>query len=160
MRKGMFKLSRFLLIRQFSYNIMESPYFMNKRMTRSQANGEIKSENDFNMNKLQQNSTNMNKKIKKRESELNFKKRKAVKIQLEDDVGLQAKKKGDVVKKGSVQDEKIKVDLSSDGWMPRNWETVLKNIQKMRSNADAPVDTMGCDQTKDEKYTPKVWPAF
>ena len=32
---------------------------------------------------------------------------------------------------------------------PPNWEQVLKNIKKMRSEQKAPVDTMGCEKCHD-----------
>jgi endonuclease-3 len=37
-----------------------------------------------------------------------------------------------------------------------NWETQLANIQIMRKNKDAPVDSMGCDVISDTKASPAL----
>lgn len=37
---------------------------------------------------------------------------------------------------------------------PDNWETLYRNIQEMRSKADAPVDTMGCTELYSGQATP------
>ena len=37
---------------------------------------------------------------------------------------------------------------------PDNWETLYRNIQEMRSKADAPVDTMGCTELYSGEATP------
>lgn len=39
---------------------------------------------------------------------------------------------------------------------PLNWVIQLENIRRMRSELDAPVDTMGCDQLFDPLSSPKV----
>lgn len=44
----------------------------------------------------------------------------------------------------------------SNHWQPENWKTILNNIRKMRSDEDAPVDHMGCEQCVDEKEPPEV----
>lgn len=41
-------------------------------------------------------------------------------------------------------------------WMPQNWELMLENIRKMRSNETAPVDSMGCHKCSDPNADPKV----
>ena len=41
-------------------------------------------------------------------------------------------------------------------WRPPQWETVLANIESMRAQHDAPVDTMGCDQCADPDAPPAV----
>merc|ERR1711953_79588 len=38
---------------------------------------------------------------------------------------------------------------------PDNWEVLYRNIQEMRSKADAPVDTMGCTELYSGEATPK-----
>lgn len=50
--------------------------------------------------------------------------------------------------------------LESDGtikqskWEPENWRLALDNIRQMRQMMPAPVDTMGCDQFKDDHSVP------
>lgn len=41
-------------------------------------------------------------------------------------------------------------------WQPHDWFSTLENIQHMRRNADAPVDTMGCDMLAKKSADPKV----
>lgn len=53
-------------------------------------------------------------------------------------------------------DSKCGDERNSDNWSPPNWECVLDNIRSMRKTTEAPVDTMGCDQCKDETESPKV----
>ncbi|XP_059051534.1 endonuclease III-like protein 1 [Achroia grisella] len=42
-------------------------------------------------------------------------------------------------------------------WEPPNWREFLVNLRIMRSNYDAPVDTMGCDMSMDENAPPEVY---
>jgi hypothetical protein len=39
---------------------------------------------------------------------------------------------------------------------PDNWETVYSNIQEMRKDKTAAVDTMGCERAHDPNADPKV----
>ncbi|XP_023952679.2 endonuclease III-like protein 1 isoform X1 [Bicyclus anynana] len=41
-------------------------------------------------------------------------------------------------------------------WEPNNWKDFLINLRNMRSNNDAPVDSMGCHMCMDEDAPPKV----
>lgn len=41
-------------------------------------------------------------------------------------------------------------------WEPENWRLILQNIRKMRSDAKAPVDTMGCHKCSDDEADEKV----
>ncbi|KAJ8889124.1 hypothetical protein PR048_008618 [Dryococelus australis] len=41
-------------------------------------------------------------------------------------------------------------------WEPPHWQEVLRNIQEMRKNKDAPVDNMGCDKCIADDVPPKV----
>lgn len=41
-------------------------------------------------------------------------------------------------------------------WEPRNWREQLTNIEAMRSQRDAPVDTMGCHKICDFTASPEV----
>lgn len=41
-------------------------------------------------------------------------------------------------------------------WEPPHWREVLENIREMRKKGDAPVDTMGCDQSSDIALAPEV----
>lgn len=47
-------------------------------------------------------------------------------------------------------------DAKKDKWEPENWNLVLNNIREMRKNADAPVDSMGCDKCMDNDALPEV----
>ncbi|XP_072931706.1 uncharacterized protein Nthl1 [Epargyreus clarus] len=51
--------------------------------------------------------------------------------------------------------EKDKED-SKGLWEPANWREFLVNLRNMRSNNDAPVDTMGCHMAMDENAPPQV----
>ncbi|KAH9632088.1 hypothetical protein HF086_015292 [Spodoptera exigua] len=42
-------------------------------------------------------------------------------------------------------------------WEPANWKEFLVNLRNMRSNNDAPVDTMGCHLSGDLKAAPEVY---
>nr|XP_026499037.1 endonuclease III-like protein 1 isoform X1 [Vanessa tameamea] len=59
----------------------------------------------------------------------------------------------------------IKIEFENDSpgkekqkglWEPNNWKDFLINLRIMRSNNDAPVDTMGCHMSMDENAPPKV----
>jgi endonuclease-3 len=39
---------------------------------------------------------------------------------------------------------------------PANWETVYANIQEMRKDKSAAVDTMGCERAHDLQADPKA----
>ncbi|XP_004521324.1 endonuclease III-like protein 1 [Ceratitis capitata] len=41
-------------------------------------------------------------------------------------------------------------------WEPENWRLILQNIRKMRSDAKAPVDTMGCHKCSDDEADEKT----
>lgn len=41
-------------------------------------------------------------------------------------------------------------------WEPANFRKTLKNIQEMRKEFPAPVDTMGCDVFQDDKTDPRI----
>lgn len=48
------------------------------------------------------------------------------------------------------------IDSKKCKWEPLHWREVLENIREMRKKGDAPVDTMGCDQTAVPNLDPKV----
>lgn len=52
-------------------------------------------------------------------------------------------------------DEKEKVS-SQKGWEPKNWQVLVDNIRKMRSESAAPVDTQGCHMSYDPNADPKL----
>ena len=67
----------------------------------------------------------------------------------------------------SVKKEEVKSEDNSDPqinqasvkkekWEPPGWRTQLENINEMRKNRDAPVDTMGCDVISDALASPQV----
>ncbi|XP_065095658.1 endonuclease III-like protein 1 [Ochlerotatus camptorhynchus] len=45
-------------------------------------------------------------------------------------------------------------DAKQSKWEPKNWRLTLENIRQMRQMVPAPVDTMGCDQFKDDVNVP------
>ena len=46
--------------------------------------------------------------------------------------------------------------VADNVWSPPNWEEQMVNIRRMRSDFDAPVDTMGCEKISDRDGRPKV----
>ncbi|KAM3959186.1 nth-like DNA glycosylase 1 [Aphomia sociella] len=60
----------------------------------------------------------------------------------------------------------IKIEFEKDSpvkeetkglWEPPNWNEFLVNLRIMRSNNDAPVDSMGCHMSMDENAPPEVY---
>lgn len=54
----------------------------------------------------------------------------------------------------------IKIQYEKEGkglWEPANWREFLTNLRDMRSNMEAPVDTMGCDKSPDTEASPEVF---
>jgi len=54
-------------------------------------------------------------------------------------------------RKKHVEEKPEKREDSQSKWEPKNWQVLFENIKKMRSGADAPVDTMGCDRCHDRE---------
>ncbi|CAM1290978.1 NTHL1 (predicted) [Pycnogonum litorale] len=114
-----------------------SPYFL-RRLTRntSRDDGVVRVDNERNVVEGR-----TNKKITL------TKKRKHVRI-------------GDEINR-NLNDKSIKINQNcqvnndDSSWKPDNWEVMLENIMDMRKSNDAPVDSMGCDQMTDNKYTTK-----
>ncbi|CAH2037022.1 unnamed protein product, partial [Iphiclides podalirius] len=60
--------------------------------------------------------------------------------------------------------KKVKIEFETDEtpkeakglWEPPQWRMFLENLKMMRSNNDAPVDSMGCHMTMDENAPPQV----
>lgn len=50
----------------------------------------------------------------------------------------------------------VEYEEEKEAWRPVHWEEQLKNIEKMRSAKDAPVDTMGCERIADPEMDPPV----
>ncbi|XP_017879405.1 endonuclease III-like protein 1 [Ceratina calcarata] len=50
----------------------------------------------------------------------------------------------------------IETVVNPNKWMPQNWEVMLENIRKMRSNETAPVDSMGCHKCSDPNADPRI----
>lgn len=75
---------------------------------------------------------------------------------------LTTEKKNEVLKKSCTGKEIGKhTNLEFDNgkkskWEPPHWREVLENIREMRKKGDAPVDTMGCDQSSDIALAPEV----
>ncbi len=59
-------------------------------------------------------------------------------------------------------DENEEIVNKKQKWEPPNWKDQLDRIKEMRSDASAPVDTMGCDAltSVDQKLAPNVNPCF
>lgn len=53
--------------------------------------------------------------------------------------------------------EKSEKEEAKGLWEPANWKEFLVNLRNMRSNNDAPVDTMGCHLSGDQKAAPEVY---
>uniref|UniRef100_A0A336MN70 Endonuclease III homolog n=1 Tax=Culicoides sonorensis TaxID=179676 RepID=A0A336MN70_CULSO len=91
--------------------------------------------------------------------------RKAVKIEYEENqvksepkppTKAQSKKRTSNETSNSTATEDKTVDVKVQKWEPVNFKQTLKNIQEMRKEHPAPVDTMGCDMFQDESQEPKV----
>ncbi|XP_055615484.1 endonuclease III-like protein 1 [Toxorhynchites rutilus septentrionalis] len=62
--------------------------------------------------------------------------------------------KGSLVK---IKQEPKTEECDDSKWEPNNWRLMLENIREMRQSKSAPVDTMGCDQFRnDDKVLPKT----
>ena len=66
------------------------------------------------------------------------------------------KNKGKSLNEEPCSSKKIKKEVLNDSWEPPNWKLVLENIRQMRSDDNAPVDTMGCHKCADENADEKV----
>lgn len=67
------------------------------------------------------------------------------------------------IKEEDTLDQKTELDAKSSKtetkrlkWEPENWLEQLNLIRTMRSESNAPVDTMGCDSNWDSDSTPQV----
>ncbi|KAM7535345.1 hypothetical protein Aperf_G00000100354 [Anoplocephala perfoliata] len=56
-----------------------------------------------------------------------------------------------------VPSDDIEDGCSGASWQPHDWFSTLENIQYMRRNVDAPVDTMGCDMLAKKNADPKTF---
>lgn len=90
------------------------------------------------------------------------KKRQHIEVITENDETsfLADKNTADDVKTEIVKDEpEVKSEQVTDkcsGWEPQLWREQLQNVNEMRRERNAPVDTMGCDVISDEKALPHV----
>lgn len=66
------------------------------------------------------------------------------------------KNKGKTLNEEPCSSKRIKKEVLSDEWEPPNWKLMLENIRQMRSDDNAPVDTMGCHKCADENADEKV----
>lgn len=66
---------------------------------------------------------------------------------------IEKKRKQPVIVK---YEEVVEIKKVKSTWQPENWEKVLANIEKMRKDQEAPVDTMGCHMCHDREAEPKV----
>ncbi|XP_058460900.1 endonuclease III-like protein 1 [Malaya genurostris] len=70
------------------------------------------------------------------------------KIRQSKDIKLETKRK--------EQQEPIPIEQNKlVKWEPNDWRQMLENIRQMRQTTSAPVDTMGCDQFKDDQQLPE-----
>ncbi|CAH0723163.1 unnamed protein product, partial [Brenthis ino] len=86
--------------------------------------------------KLENEQIDMSKKNAIDLSKFKFEKKPHVKIEFEEDSPTKQESKG--------------------LWEPSNWKDFLVNLRIMRSNNDAPVDSMGCHMSMDESAPPEV----
>ena len=56
----------------------------------------------------------------------------------------------------SAADDQSEPSTSGLGKAPANWEVMYANIQEMRKDKTAAVDTMGCERAHDQKAEPKA----
>ena len=57
---------------------------------------------------------------------------------------------------GSAAVDPSEPSTSGGGKAPANWEVMYANIQEMRKDKTAAVDTMGCEKAHDLKADPKA----
>lgn len=48
-------------------------------------------------------------------------------------------------KRQNSEPDTEETEVKKEKWEPINWKVIMENIEKMRSQSDAPVDSMGCD---------------
>ena len=66
-------------------------------------------------------------------------------------------KKEEVKSEDNNSDPQInQASVKKEKWEPPGWRTQLENINEMRKNRDAPVDSMGCDDISDALASPQV----
>lgn len=56
----------------------------------------------------------------------------------------------------NYDDGDVKINAKKVKWEPNEWMKQLDMIKEMRSNQNAPVDTMGCDSNLDDNLPPNV----
>ena len=137
----------------------ESVYISSKRLTRSKATSYTKD--------LELSSQNSDAEIvsgyfaKGKETKVS---RKRPTIKIEDTAchSLQTSsdfsiKTEDTKSEFSVYDQQnYQASVKREKWEPPDWRKQLENINEMRKNRDAPVDTMGCDVISDALASPQV----
>lgn len=69
---------------------------------------------------------------------------------------VQNKKRKGAPKMRTLEPSNVVVPDIENCWQPKNWEQMLKNIQEMRKDRSAPVDTMGCHKCSDDNADEKV----
>lgn len=74
--------------------------------------------------------------------------RKPIKVETSPDRGLDVAPHKSPRKRTPIKEEWI------EGWEPINWRQMLGNIRRMRTEQPAPVDSMGCDQFRDDVSVP------
>lgn len=74
----------------------------------------------------------------------------AIKQEIEYKIGPQKRKHIKI--EYDIKNEETKKNRN----IPCNWEQVLDNVREMRKDADAPVDSMGCNKCHDDDALPKV----
>ncbi|XP_039753951.1 endonuclease III homolog [Pararge aegeria] len=89
-----------------------------------------------------------------------------IKINPSEDLGVESQVVVPDLKKFKFEKKThVKIEFEKDSptkwddkglWEPPNWKEFLVNLRNMRSNNDAPVDSMGCHMCMDEDASPKV----
>lgn len=78
--------------------------------------------------------------------------RKQIKVESSSDRGL-----GKAPEVVAVKSPRKRTPIKEEwveGWEPVNWREMLENIRRMRLEQPAPVDSMGCDQFRDDETVP------
>ncbi|CAG4937238.1 unnamed protein product [Parnassius apollo] len=102
-------------------------------------------------NKNQNDSIIMNSEKTVKQEQLDIHEQSTINIDLNE---FKFKKKPTV--KIEFDDTTIEKTEHKGLWEPVKWREFLDNLRAMRSNNDAPVDSMGCHMTMDENAPPKV----
>ena len=146
-----------------SKTMTESVYFSTQRLTRSKA---VSGTNDLGLSSQNSNQESVKSSyFGKLEETKVSRKRPSPNIKVEEDTTYQSLqtnnghsvKTEEVKLENSVCDQELNnTSVKKEKWEPPDWRKQLENINEMRKNRGAPVDTMGCDVISDVLASPQV----